>query len=120
MHVCPCGPLKGDKLQMGMLERFGSVSLCSFHVGWFFLAPVFPCSSVALRSWNEIFFPVQSARVCVCARLCVFLCSLWYTAMQRSDFCSPEAGNALPKGILRHMKVSLLLPPAAPAGSGEQ
>lgn len=70
--MCPCGPLKGDKVQMGMLEHSGSVSLCSFHVGWFFLAPVFPCSSVALRSQNKIFFPVQNARVCVCVCVSVF------------------------------------------------
>lgn len=65
MHVCPRGPLKGDKSQMGMLERFGSVSLRSFLV--VFLVPVFSCSNLALRSWNKIFFPLQSllGRVCV-------------------------------------------------------
>lgn len=29
LHVCLCGPLKGDKSQLGMLEHFGCVSALS-------------------------------------------------------------------------------------------
>ena len=64
VHVCPCGPVKGDESQVGMVERFGSF-LSAFSL-WFFIVPVL-CSSLALRSWNKILFPVQSLERAVCA-----------------------------------------------------
>lgn len=42
LHVCLCGPLKGDKSQLGLLEHFGCVSaLCFVWVVGFFGGVVF-------------------------------------------------------------------------------
>lgn len=84
-----------------------------------FLVPAFSCSNLALRSWNKIFFPVQSLWGGVYV-------SVSFSARRGRGFTvfnSLEVGNTLTKGKEAcggFPTLSASLPPAAPAGSGEQ